>query len=192
MYKVSQDPTEITQMLNYVCGNLAHGYIRRYLEIGSYAGESLLYVAEHMKKGSLVVLVDLGDNAEAREQLLRVCKEVAQMGAEVHLLTGYAEDPEIVQKVNELRNGGQWDLVLIDGCHDYDNVVKNFEDYGYKANHTAFHDIDPRTRQGNIAKHGYDKPCAAHVWPVLKLARHTEEFINPLNDKPKGLGVLTI
>lgn len=192
MYKVAQqDPEEILPMLKYVRTRLAHGYIRRYLEIGSYAGESLLYAAKFMKPGSEATLVDLGDNKAAQANLYKVMIQLNEMGIQTYYLRGYAEDLDIVHEAHKLRRGGRWDLCLIDGCHDFRNVVQNYADYGAEANLVAFHDIDPRCIAKNIEKHGYEKPSAAHVWQVLKLSGlRTAEFINEDSEKPKGLGVV--
>jgi len=183
-FKVSQEQEEIEALLKEV------GEISSYLEIGSYAGESLLYVYKYLKEGSTVVLVDLPVNQKARDHLMKVIETLGKAGITVHLISGDSQDPFIIEKAREFAPSGFYDLTFIDGNHDFDYVVKDLHAYGPMSKRIAMHDIDPRAIKANKAKHGYEKPSAAHVWQVLKMSGETQEFIKQGSSKPRGLGLL--
>lgn len=177
-------------MLESVTSKLPVGTLSSYLEIGSYAGESLLYTAKYLQKDARVVLVDLGDNGAAREALMKVIGSLRDR-FNITLISGDSTDPQVIDKVRDLCPSYCYDLTLIDGNHDFAYVVSDLKHYGPFSSYVAMHDIDPRAIQKNIKKHGYEKPSAAHVWQVLRLTRTVEEFINAENEEsPKGLGVV--
>lgn len=191
MIKVSQHPREITRMTNWVRSRMPHGTIKSYLEIGSYAGESLEYVSKIMASGAKVVLVDLGDNQEARAKLIETCEKFeGEGGLDIHLVTGDSTSEKTVEAVRDLCPPRAFDLGFIDGCHDFGYVVRDIGNYGPLCSYLALHDVNPNAIPRQIEKHGYEKPCAAHVWSVLKLSRDVEEFIDEDADKPMGIGLL--
>lgn len=184
--KQSQDPYEILQLRGYMRSNTPNGRIDSYLEIGSYAGESLTYMAELFHEDTQVVLVDLGDNHKAREALVEVIKG---LDCKVQLITGDSTDLAVTKRVAELCPHGKYDLCFIDGCHDYDYVLSDIRTYARYANKVAMHDINPDAIPRQLQKHGYPKPCAAHLWKVVKLFVPYSEFINTNSQVPMGIGV---
>jgi len=172
---------------------MADGSIKSYLEIGSYAGESLMYMVPALAPDARIVLVDLGDNPEARTELLAKLEALENDDTntfDIHLVTGYSETRETLAKVSELCPPRGYDLGFIDGNHDFAYVIKDLENYGPLCSFIAMHDIDPRSISRQITKHGFEKPCAAHAWKVLKLSRTVDEFIDTEAEKPMGIGVL--
>lgn len=182
-FKVSQDPKEIDDLRKAV------GPITSYLEIGSYAGESLLFMAKNFAEGAHVTLIDLPVNQAARQNLVDIVKEL-QKYYTVTLISADSRDPVVVQKARELAPNGYYDLVFIDGNHDFEYVISDLANYGPMGKLIAMHDVDPRAIQANVQKHGFEKPSAAHVWQAVRLCRDTQEFINPDSLKPRGLGLL--
>lgn len=193
MYKKSQNPKEIRALCNFMRDRMAQGSLKSYLEIGSYAGESLDYIVSIMSKDAKVVLVDLGDNSSARTELLKKIEAYNNsdyLKLDIHLITGDSKNAFIVDKVRELCPPRAYDLCFIDGCHDFEYVASDLENYGPMSSYVAMHDIDPRCIPKQVEKHWYEKPCAAHVWRVLKLSRQVDEFIDKESDRPMGIGVL--
>lgn len=178
-------------MCNYMRTMMPKGTITSYLEIGSYAGESLEYVTKILASGAKVVLVDLGDNKAAREKLLERCKSYeGEGGLDIHLVTGDSTDPLVISKVRDLCPPHSFDLCFIDGCHDFSYVVADLGNYSPLSSYVAMHDIDPRCIQKQVEKHWFEKPCAAHAWSVLKLSRSVDEFIDAESARPMGIGLL--
>lgn len=190
MYKVSQNPKEILGLKEYI---KSKGPFKSYLEIGSYAGESLDYLATAMETNAKIVLVDLGDNPSARKELLNKIEgyeNSEHLNFNITLVSGDSRDPLVIDKVRELCPARAFDLCFIDGCHDFEYVVSDLANYGPMSSYVAMHDIDPRCIPRQKEKHWYEKPCAAHAWQVLKLSREVDEFIDETSDKPMGIGVL--
>lgn len=187
--KQSQDEKEITGMLDCVSRKVG-GTFDSYLEIGSYAGESFLYVEKYLAPNARVVLVDLGDNKEANDHLVKILESL-QDKYDIHLIHGDSTAPDTVSLVKDLCPESFFDLCLIDGNHDFHYVTSDLRTYGPLSSFIAMHDIDPRSILRNTEKHGYEKPCAAHVWQAVRICRMVDEFINPENEVPMGLGVLT-
>jgi len=190
-YKQSQNPKEITGLRNHMRTMMPKGTLSSYLEIGSYAGESFEYMVPALKKGATVVLVDLGDNKAARQNLLEILdKAEKENSLKIHLVTGDSTDPLVISKVKDLCPPHSFDLCFIDGCHDFSYVVSDLANYSPLSSYVALHDIDPRCIQKQVEKHWFEKPCAAHVWSVLKLSRSVDEFIDADAKRPMGIGVL--
>ncbi len=75
--------------------------------------------------------------------------------------------------------GARFDLVFIDGDHDYDSVKWDYENWGrYAAKAVAFHDIA-----------GW-RGCAGALWYWVELARENQNHhdVIALDDKRAGIG----
>lgn len=171
----------------------------KYLEIGSYAGESLFFLSQVFPRGSEITLVDLGENNVARKILLPTIEFIQQeYGHKITLLTGLSNDPGILEQV---KAKGRFDMVFIDANHDFGWAMQDFLNYRDKAEWIAFHDISDFNIVKTVIKYGKEVANAAHVWTVLKNIYPKDqwvEFIDYDNDpdmskmdlKPKGIGVL--
>lgn len=143
-----------------------------YLEIGSYAGESLYYLAQLFPRSSTITLVDLGDNPVARDIL--VSKTIPwvkeKFGHEVNLLTGDARDPEIIHQTKAFAPNGRYDLLFIDANHNFEFAIEDFKNYRDKAKWIAFHDISRFNTEKTKAKYKVYQANVNHIWEVIKLA----------------------
>lgn len=141
-----------------------------YLEIGSYAGESLFYISQVLPRNSVITLVDLGDNVVAREILVGKTIPWAKekFGHQINLLTGYSNDKEVLHQIKAFAPNGRYDLVFIDANHDFKYAFEDFVNYRKAADWIAFHDISEYNIAKSTLKHGVEQANAAHVWKVLK------------------------
>jgi hypothetical protein len=172
-----------------------------YLEIGSYAGESLFYLSQIFPRGSIITLVDLGDVPKAREILVKHTIPYVERhyGHKVHLLTGFSDDPGILNQVMAYPQGQKlYDMVFIDANHDFKWAYKDFMNYRDKAHYVAFHDISEFNITKTVAKYGKELANAAHLWKSIKTvvpAQTWVEFVDPNENhdlKPRGIGVLKL
>lgn len=141
----------------------------KYLEIGSYAGESLYYLAQSFPKGSTITLVDLGDNLVARDIL--VTKTIPwvkeKFGHEVNLLTGDARNPEVIEQTKAFAK--RYDLVFIDANHNFEFAIEDFKNYRDKADWIALHDISRFNTEKTKQKYNVYQANVNHIWECIKL-----------------------
>ena len=112
-----------------------------YLEIGSSEGNSLYIFTQALKSGSRVTYVDYGEKwtaswREPKEKLL------ASKGYNITAIHGDSHDDEVIKRAAK---EGSYDCVFIDAGHEYDDVIKDADNYGHLAKKWLFfHDIKLR------------------------------------------------
>lgn len=174
--KYSQNPWEFEQWAKWIKEKFYGEYSSvqhrpfKYLEIGSYAGESLYYLSQILPKGSIITLVDLGDNPHARMKLM---KEVGPhvfntYGHKINLISGDSRDPEVVNSVLYYNDGARYDLVFIDANHTFEFAIEDFKNYRDKANWIVFHDISWFNTEKTKMKYGVYQANANHLWEAIK------------------------
>lgn len=111
---------------------------RTYLEIGASCGGSALMLAQLFS--DKVVLVDLFEDKSA-DHLRRAMDMMADLySAEIIGIKGDSRHPDTVE---ECANRGPYDVVMIDGGHQYETVKSDYEKYGPMARKLlVFHDIN--------------------------------------------------
>ena len=205
--KNAQNLREFDKWLTWIKETFDMNVPFNYLEVGSYAGESLFYLSQIFPKGSQITLVDLGDNKKAREILYRTCKYIEiTYGHKIVLCSGLSDNPDMLKQIMAYPKGQSWyDLVFIDANHDFEWAFKDYLNFRDKATWTAFHDISNFNITKNFHKYGKDIANAAHLWKGItsitpKRANDEqlwEEFVDYDNDvdmakmdlKPRGIGV---
>ncbi len=112
---------------------------KRVLEVGCWQGGTLWHWLQY---GGKVVGVD--DGMRLADDWARWADEA---GAELHLLQGVSQDPEIVEQARKL---GPYDFIFIDADHTYPSVSADWENYsgmiapgGVFAFHDTQHVGDP-------------------------------------------------
>jgi len=143
-----------------------------YLEIGSYAGESLYYMAQLMPKGSTIVLVDLGDNVNARSLLLDIivlCKK--DYGHNIELINGLSNNLGTIETVKSFvkKETKRYDLCFIDANHNFEWVIQDFKNYRSLTRWLSFHDISEFNTNKTKIKYGIFQANANHFWQAVKL-----------------------
>ena len=162
-----------------------------YLEIGSYAGESLFYISQVLPRQSKIILVDYGDNAGARMVLEDVIAWSKQMfGHNIQLLTKNSNDISTRSLVLEmLGQERHFDLCLIDANHTYDFARCDYENFGPISDWTLFHDVSENHREASMEKHGVVQATVYHLWKTMKLCFPrrvligSDELYNPVYEE---------
>lgn len=129
-----------------------------FLEIGVFNGGSFAAFASALTEptggeGTLAVGVDLTrecvDEEERRLRLDRTADHVALIEGDSTLRTTY---DLVSKKISQHRSGGQVDFLFIDGCHDYEVVLSDWETYRHLVRPggiVGFHDIQEGYRGGS-------------------------------------------
>jgi predicted O-methyltransferase YrrM len=146
-----QKKTEIKALLEFMAPRAP----KLVLEIGTCGGGTL-YLFSTVFKPELIISVDLpggpfgGGYAEERITLY-------ESFGNVKLIRDDSHKQSTLDKVKELLNGKQLDMLFIDGDHTYDGIKKDFETYESfvkKEGVIVFHDIndqaDPRCNVKNF------------------------------------------
>jgi Methyltransferase domain len=178
--KKSQNDYEFTKFLNWIHDSIVvhkNGDPCVYMEIGSYAGESLAGVASVLPEGSYLIVVDLADNPEAEASLQKVLIDVQEKYKHVvKAFFGDSNNPSIIFEVkkylNEIKEKdlrvGHPDLVFIDGNHTFKYAYNDYITWRNHFSFTAFHDIAKEAIVRSSMKHGgIEQACAAHIWLML-------------------------
>lgn len=221
--KPSQNVWEFTQYGEWIIKEFQQAYLPKkpfhYLEIGSYAGESLYYMSQIMPPKSIVTLVDLPLNKNARKILTeRVAPWCAkQYGHVINLISGDTRNPEVAEKTKAfIPVGSKYQLLFIDANHEFEFALNDFVKYRDKAEWISFHDISKWNTWKTRQKFGTIQANANHLWEAIKVMvpEYTKIEVNPeqlgkeynwlefiayedkpeptddWNEKPRGIGVL--
>ena len=160
--------------------------VRSYLEIGSFSGGSIEFLASVFPKGSRIVSVDKPWKNTKASKLRLVLKKLNQMGYDTHLFAGDSADPKIIDPIHKL---GPFDAVFIDGDHRLQYVKSDWNNYGVLGRIVGFHDIARDLPDGS-----YGLCQVASFWQDLKKNYRHVEFISNKTRMgvtvPFGIGVL--
>lgn len=146
--------------------------VERYLEIGSYKGDTFYSVIANAPTGSLGVSIDT--NVEPSTETIR---ELDSLGYRLRVLQGDSKSEEMI---NYAKSFGPYDLILIDGDHSYDGVKADWENYHYLAPVVVIHDV--MGRDNEFTKDVY------RFWQELKVDKRYIE-VN-LSNYQLGYGVI--
>jgi hypothetical protein len=166
--KTSQNYSELNGFLNWV-ENLVkvnNNAPFKYIEIGSYAGESLYYISQILPENSLITIVDLGDNKVANKVLEEKIIPLISKKHEVLYLKGDARNPEAV---NKAKAKGPYNLCFIDANHNFEFAIEDFKNYGPFSHWISFHDISKFNTAKTKSKYGVYQANANHIWECIKL-----------------------
>ena len=157
--------------------------VHSYLEIGCKYGGSLWRLVRSLPKGSRVVAVDMPFGDQSNLPHLKQClSDLCVIGYDCHLILGDSTDRKVVEQV---RDFGPYDAVLIDANHLLPYVTKDWQNYGPMSRIVAFHDISWKMHPARRSKTPIEVP---QFWASIKdKYRHDQIQLEP-NDN--GLGVL--
>jgi cephalosporin hydroxylase len=185
-------PLQFTREIEEFVQLMKDNNIKSYLEIGSMYGGSLWLVSRIMPKGSRIVSVDLPapGKIQATQSLQDCIQHLRRDGFDVHLIVGDSTDQKIVNKAQAL---GPFDAGLIDANHTLAYVTKDWENYGPMCNMVAFHDINYRRTNEEMANLMRTHPGVNAIdvppfWDKLKTGYRHVEIKHDKRDN--GLGIL--
>lgn len=154
---------------------------QRVLEIGTCRGGTLFLLARLSAPNSTIISVDLpGGPFGGGYDFIRslIFRSFTRDGQKLHLIRGDSHRPETKDRVSKLMDGGQFDLLFIDGDHSYDGVSKDFLMYGplvRSGGIIAFHDI---------AVHSNPACEVREFWSEI----HTPDDLEMIASPPQGWG----
>lgn len=166
--KTSQNYSELNGFLNWIeeLVKINDNKPLKYIEIGSYAGESLYYISQVLPANSLITIVDLGDNKVANKVLEEKIIPLISKKHEILYLKGDARHPDAIKKANDK---GPYDLCFIDANHNFEFAFEDFKNYGALSTWIAFHDISMFNTAKTKFKYGVYQANANHIWQCIRL-----------------------
>ncbi len=104
-------------------------------------------------------------------------------------IKGDTRDPETLKRLKEKLNGRDINILFIDGCHQYDDVKKDFKAYSPLCKDiVAFHDTEIGRRGGR------DGHQAWRFWDEIKNTTYKNDlellFFSIQHGKGPGIGVM--
>ena len=123
-----------------------------FLEIGVFKGQTLSLVkmladlsGKHASVAGVTPLTSAGDKYCPVHPGNNFAADIENLfkrftgGSEYTIIKGLSNDPVIIQQVADM---GDFDIVYIDGCHDYDVVVSDIMQYRERVKHGGYLVID--------------------------------------------------
>ena len=113
-----------------------------YLEIGSYVGSSASLILHHNFKSNIYCVDPLKINDKNRykgnlnhEQTLKKNLEINNIhNNNIKILKYFSNDKNLHNEIKDLKI----DILFIDGCHKYQSVINDFNNYKDKVNNGGF------------------------------------------------------
>lgn len=109
-----------------------------YLEIGCAHLDTFRIYESHLPKDGLAIGVDLKVYSPWKTYQ-------PDSGCQVSLFEGGSDNPQVIKKVKNVLGNQKIDFLFIDGCHDYDEVRSDWDNYSplvRKGGMIVFHDVD--------------------------------------------------
>lgn len=187
MKSYEKEVLQVEEEISAFAALLKHEGVRSYLEIGSKFGGSLWRVGKELPAGSRIVSVDMPGGTkrfpESKVSLEGCIADLRRMGHDCFMKWGDSTDQKVIDQVREL---GPFDAILIDANHTMPFVIKDWNNYGPMGHIVAFHDIAWR-RAPEWEGTRIDVP---EFWESIKGDYRHEEFKFCSTGKNNGIGVL--
>jgi predicted O-methyltransferase YrrM len=160
------------------------------LEIGTALGGTLFGFAQTAASDARLITIDLpaggfgGGYYPARGYLYR---RFARGGQTIHPILGDSHRVEMVTRVQELLGGRSVDFLFVDGDHEYEGVLKDYELYAplvRPGGLIAFHDIVPGD-EGLVGG-------VPRFWEELKGSHKTTELVESSDQGGYGIGLVRV
>ncbi len=182
-FHISQNPTEILPFIE-----LARSYHPTVIgEVGTFMGGNAFLFSRSFPALQKLILVDL--KVKNRNKLHYYAPE----GVSLQSFNGFSCATETLKWVDGVRDDRQFDLIFIDGDHEYAGVKEDLVQYSQwvrEGGLIAFHDIIP----DHFVRFGRKGPFYAgyvhRLWAQLKPRFKHWEFIADPNQNGAGIGVI--
>lgn len=166
-----QNPQEIAWLQVQIKG------AKSILEVGSCYGHSLRHLAAAAAPGAIIRSIDLGYGSHSLKGvdtgavLKSTIDDLKAQGFDAEYLFADSSTPQAVEWAGKCT---PYDLVFIDGEHDFPGVRRDWVNYGPMGRRVAFHDIVH-------ARHD-----VKHLWAEIKTGHRTEESVH----SHMGIGIV--
>jgi predicted O-methyltransferase YrrM len=178
-----QIKSEIISLLDFVKSHNPQ-YV---CEIGTADGGTNFLLSQAIPSVKLMIAVDLFVKNKFK------LSHFSKSSQEIKFVDGSSYDDNTVNKVRQILGDRQFDLLFIDGDHNYEGVKKDFLKYRNLVREggiIVFHDIVPDyfTRHG--VKTGRWVGGVPIFWNEIKSAYQNWEFIENTDQDGLGIGVI--
>ena len=125
-----------------ICKDLPQRF--KFLEIGVFKGQTISLMSllnKHHKKNGMVYgltpLTNAGDKyskhpeVDYEAHIQQIYQQFNLDASDLGIIQGLSNNPDIIETTKEI---GPFDVVYVDGCHDYDVVVSDIINYGDMLN----------------------------------------------------------
>ena len=132
----------------------------KFLEIGVFKGQTISLVSLlnklYNKQGTVYGITPLSTSGDKyathpdidyEEAIATIYAKFGLEADDLQILQGYSNDKEIIEQTSEL---GPFDLVYVDGCHDYEVVVSDLTYYGDMVKLNGYLVVDDASNTLNI------------------------------------------
>ena len=174
-----QVPSELAAFGNII----AAAPPERAMEVGTYKGGTLFFLARLASPRATLISVDL----PYRPARAKALKCLRRRGQRLEVLQGDSHSPDILAHVKGVLAGRALDYLFIDGDHSYNGVKRDFEMYSplvRSGGIVAFHDI---------CEHAQAAGCeVSRFWNEVKPGFRHIEIVENWNQGWAGIGVLYI
>jgi cephalosporin hydroxylase len=185
-FGILQIENEIVPFLNY----LRESHPVTVGEIGLKHGGNTFMFTRLFTEATHIIGLDLELQNTSKMRFL------ARPGQRIDLLEGNSYSKPIIERTRQILGGKQFDVLFIDGDHEYAGVKADFEAYYDMVRPgglIGFHDIVP----DEVARTGTKSPTSLvygggvyKLWAELKTQYEHREFVNDWNQHGFGIGVL--
>lgn len=185
MISSQQTPHEWVWFMNRLLERFPDG-VSSFLEIGSCQGYNLIGIATSavLKERAIIRSVDLANHGTAAVLTDLCAKMDGQDGLDVKCLIGNSRDGATE---DWCRQWAPYDVVFIDGDHEYDGVSADWAQYGPMGKVVAFHDV------GNEES----APGCVRLWAELTAGPEidfdeyvADQLYHVVNLGPQGIGII--
>lgn len=132
----------------------------KFLEIGVFKGQTISLVSllnkTYNKNGTIYGITPLSTSGDKyathpdidyEEAIMTIYGRFGLDGEDLQILQGYSNDEVIIEQTKQI---GPFDLVYVDGCHDYDVVVSDLKHYGDMVKLNGYLVVDDASNTLNI------------------------------------------
>lgn len=176
-----QQPRQLAQSMIW----LSDKDIKSYLDIGTFYGDTFSFICSYLKMFGLTRAVALDTNRYFCDiDILRFL-----LGIEFEISYIFREDPIIrsgTGSMASLAASYKYDLVFIDGNHQYSVVKDDYESVGMHAKYCMFHDINDEYVERECEGKG-----PVGFWRDLGKPNNKVEYLyHPEGKRVMGIGIL--
>ena len=185
-------PNQSENEIRALCQILLRCRPRTVLEIGTERGGTLFLFTRVASPDAVLVSVDLPEKHFKPWHSLY--PRFQQNKQKVFVVSGDSHAASTLNSVREVLGNQKIDFLFIDGDHSYEGVKRDYENYQSLLNDlaiVAFHDINPRRKNGYARPNAYSGEVN-RFWAEVRTKYPFTEIVEDHNKNGLGIGVLFV